>query len=80
MSPIQRTQHAVYELKYHFVWIPKYRKKLLKGDVATFIQQVLRRIAEEYGWEIEEMAVQTITSIFFSTRRPSMGQRASSRS
>jgi len=47
MSPIQRTQHAVYDLKYHFVWIPKYRKKLLKGDVVTFIQQVFRRIAEQ---------------------------------
>ena len=58
MSPIKRTQHAVYDLKYHFVWIPKYRKKLLKGDVAKFIRQVFERIANEYGWEIEEMAIQ----------------------
>ena len=58
MSPIKRTHHAVYDLKYHFVWIPKYRKKLLKGDVAKFIRQVFDRIANEYGWEIEEMAIQ----------------------
>ena len=58
MSPIKRTQHAVYDLKYHFVWIPKYRKKLLKGDVAKFIRQIFERIANEYGWEIEEMAIQ----------------------
>ncbi|MCD4685970.1 MAG: IS200/IS605 family transposase, partial [Anaerolineae bacterium] len=58
MSPIKRTRHSVYDLKYHFVWIPKYRKKLLKGDVATFIGQAFRRIANEYGWEIEEMAIQ----------------------
>ena len=58
MSPIKRTHHSVYDLKYHFVWIPKYRKKLLKGDVAKFIRQTFERIATEYEWEIEEMAIQ----------------------
>lgn len=58
MSPIKRTKHAVYDLKYHFVWIPKYRKKLLTGEVARFVGQVFKRIAREYGWEIEEMAIQ----------------------
>ncbi len=58
MSPIKTTKHAVYDLKYHFVWIPKYRKKLLIGDVAVFVKQVFNRIATEYDWEIEELAVQ----------------------
>jgi REP-associated tyrosine transposase len=58
MSPIKRTRHAVYDLKYHFVWTPKYRKQLLKGDVAEFMETTLRRIAEEYEWEIDELAVQ----------------------
>lgn len=58
MSPIRTTKHTVYDLKYHFVWISKYRKKLLKGDVKVFMQEVLSRIAREYGWEIEEMAIE----------------------
>ena len=58
MSPIKRTRHAVYDLKYHFVWAPKYRKKILRGDVADYVGQILRRIAEEYEWEIDEMAVE----------------------
>ena len=58
MSPIRTTKHTVYDLKYHFVWIPKYRKKLLKGDVKVCTQEVLMRIATEYGWEIEEMAIE----------------------
>ena len=58
MSPIKRTRHAVYDLKYHFVWTPKYRKQILKGDVAEFVKMTLRHIAEEYEWEIEQMAVQ----------------------
>jgi putative transposase len=58
MSPIKRTRHAVYDLKYHFVWTPKYRKQILKGDVAEFVEVTLRQIATEYEWEIDEMAVQ----------------------
>ena len=58
MSPIKTTKHAVYDLKYHFVWAPKYRKKLLTGDVVAFLRQVFNRIATEYGWEIEEMGLQ----------------------
>ncbi|MEQ8672486.1 MAG: IS200/IS605 family transposase [Balneola sp.] len=58
MSPIRKTKHTVYDLKYHFVWIPKYRKKLLKGDVKAFTQGVFIRIAREYGWEIEEMSLE----------------------
>jgi len=33
MSFVKRGKHAVYDLKYHFVWIPKYRKLVLKGPV-----------------------------------------------
>ena len=58
MGPIKTTKQAVYDLKYHFVRIPKYRKKLLVGDVAQFVKQVFERIGVEYGWEIEEMAIQ----------------------
>jgi len=59
MSPIKRTRHAVYDLKYHIVWTPKYRKQILKGDVAEFIEGTLRREAEAYEWELDEMAVQS---------------------
>lgn len=58
MSPIRRTKHTVYDLKYHFVWIPKYRNQLLKGDIKEFTAEVFGRIATEYGWEIEEMAIE----------------------
>jgi len=55
---IRRTKHAVYDVKYHFVWIPKYRKKMLNEEVGEYVEKVFSKIAEEYGWEIEEMAIQ----------------------
>jgi putative transposase len=54
---IKRTKHAVYDLKYHLVWIPKYRKQILNGDVAGYLKVVFSQIAEEYGFAIDTMEV-----------------------
>jgi putative transposase len=54
---IRRTKHAVYDLKYHLVWIPKYRKQILGKEVSDSLKEVLGKIAEEYGFEIDTMEV-----------------------
>ena len=55
MSALRRSKHAVYDLKYHFVWIPKYRKGILTEEVAEYAKLVFQRVAEEY-----EMIIDTI--------------------
>jgi len=57
MTPIKRTSHAVYDLKYHVVWIPKYRKMILKGDLARRLKMIFQEIAERYEFEIDTMEV-----------------------
>jgi putative transposase len=57
MSPIKRTSHAVYDLKYHFVWIPKYRKMILREEIARRVEEIFKEIAQIYEFEIETMAV-----------------------
>jgi len=57
MSPVKRTSHAVYDLKYHFVWVPKYRKMILREEIAKRVEEVFGEIAEAYEFEIERMAV-----------------------
>ena len=54
---IRRTKHAVFDIKYHLVWIPKYRKHILVGKVAQYTKEVLERIAEEYGMWVDTMEV-----------------------
>ena len=44
--------HAVYELKYHLVWVPKYRARILGGEVSRYLKEVIGEIAEEYGFHI----------------------------
>ena len=52
-----RISSAVYNINYHIVWCPKYRKTILKDDVKEFVEEQLRTIAETRGWKIEELEV-----------------------
>ena len=54
---IRRTKDAVYDLKYHLVWIPKYRKCVLEKGVSDYLREVFRQIAEEYEFEIDTLEV-----------------------
>ena len=53
----QRTSHAVYELKYHLGWAPKFRKVVLSEPVARRFKAIFRGIAERYGFTIVEQEV-----------------------
>ena len=54
---IRRTKHAVYDLKYHVVWIPKYRKNILDKEVSEYLKVIFSKIAEEYEFKIDTMEV-----------------------
>ncbi len=57
MCALRRSSHAVYDLKYHFVWIPKYRKRILTPEIADYAKQVFRKTAEEYDMVIDTVEV-----------------------
>ncbi len=38
--------HAVWDIKYHIVWITKYRYKILRGDVAERARDLIRQICQ----------------------------------
>jgi len=52
MEKYRRTSHAVYDIKYHFVWITKYRKTVLLGDMATRLRDLIREICKSMDIEI----------------------------
>ena len=54
---IKAGSHAVYDLKYHLLWIPKYRKQFLVGEIAEGLREILKRVAETYDMEIDTMEV-----------------------
>ncbi len=46
MQNYRKTSHAVYDLKYHVVWITKYRKKVLYGQVAERLRDLIRELCK----------------------------------
>ena len=54
---IRRTKHAVYELKYHLVWVPKYRAKIIGVRERQYLKELFEEIAEEYEFHIDTMEV-----------------------
>ncbi|MGZ9156683.1 MAG: IS200/IS605 family transposase [Candidatus Binatia bacterium] len=44
--------HTKTDLKVHVVWLPKYRKPVLTGDVAVRVRDLIRQIAAEHELEI----------------------------
>jgi putative transposase len=44
--------NVVYSSKYHVVWCPKYRRKVLEGQIATRCRQVIRKTAAKYRAEV----------------------------
>jgi putative transposase len=54
---IKRTSHAVYEAKYHLVWCPKYRKKILTNDIQMRVYELFIEIADHFDFEIDRCAV-----------------------
>jgi len=49
---VKHTKGSVYNLNYHLVWCPKYRRRVLIGRVADRLRELLNEIADQYGFEI----------------------------
>ena len=52
MREYRRAAHTVYALHYHFVFIPKYRKPVLRGDVGVELRDLIREICRSADIEI----------------------------
>ena len=46
--------HVKWECKYHVVWVPKYRRKVLYGKVRTRTREIIRELCQQKGVEIVE--------------------------
>ncbi len=50
--------HTKHRVMYHIVWLPKYRKRILKGALAKRVRELLEECAEVHRWKIEELNIQ----------------------
>ncbi len=54
MDEYESLSHARWECKYHVVFIPKYRRKVLYGKLRKHLGEVMRKLAEQKESQILE--------------------------
>ena len=50
-------KNVFYSCKYHIVWCPKYRRKVLVGPIDARLKQIIEEVCQEHNFEILSMDV-----------------------
>jgi len=58
MSRFLKLSHAIWYCKYHIVWTPKYRYKVLTGEIKQEVEYCIKLFTSQKGGKIEELNVQ----------------------
>ena len=64
MNNVQSLRHTVWECKYHVVWVPKYRKKVLYGEIRRYLEEVIRDLLLRENAGLKRGTCDQITSMF----------------
>lgn len=57
MKKYKTNNNVVYSCKYHVVWCPKYRRKVLCGEIETRLKELILETAAGINAEIIEMEI-----------------------
>ncbi|WP_028977520.1 IS200/IS605 family transposase [Sporolactobacillus terrae] len=57
MDGYQKSGHAIYDIKYHVIWVTKYRYKVLRGQIAVRLRELIRQGCEARGITILQGSV-----------------------
>ena len=57
MSNYKSNANVIYSCKYHIVWCPKYRRKVLVDKIDERLKSIIQQLAEELQCEIIEMEI-----------------------
>jgi putative transposase len=58
MSERTHTRHATYDIHYHFVFCPKYRRPVLAGPVGERLAEMIPTIVQDLGGKVLNITVQ----------------------
>jgi putative transposase len=52
MAEYRKGSHSTYDIKYHLIWVTKYRYKVLEGKIAQRLRELIRQGCEARGMTI----------------------------
>ena len=58
MSRFKKLSHVLWYSHYHLVWTPKYRYRVLKGEIKEAVENLIRMYSDRLGCEIKALNVQ----------------------
>lgn len=58
MSRFKKLSHTIWHCQYHIVWVPKYRLRILDGEVGQEVSDCIRAFSEQKSCGIDELNVQ----------------------
>ncbi|HCS52572.1 IS200/IS605 family transposase [Rubinisphaera sp.] len=58
MSRFRKLSHAILHCQYHFVWVPKYRYRILTELVGQEVESCIRAFVQRFGTEVIELNIQ----------------------
>ena len=58
MSRFRKLSQTIWHCQYHIVWVPKYRYRVLEGEIAREVENLIRAFSQQMGCEIVELNVQ----------------------
>ncbi len=63
MSKYKKLSHVIYKCDYHIVWVPKYRLRILKGEIKTLVERDIRLLSDWKSCEVQEDHVHLLISV-----------------
>ena len=58
MSRFKKLSHTIWHCQYHLVWTPKYRYRVLNGEIKQEVESCIRAFSEQKGCTVVELNVQ----------------------
>ena len=58
MSRFRKLSQTLWSCQYHIVWVPKYRYRILEGQISHDVAELIRAFSDQQECEIFELNVQ----------------------
>lgn len=58
ISKYKKLSHVIYKCDYHIVWVPKYRLRILKGEIKSLVEDDIKMLCDWKECEVVELNVQ----------------------
>ncbi len=67
---IEKGNSCVYNINYHIVFCPKYRKRVLEGKIKEDLELIFKTIIETNNWTLIEMQIMSDHIHIFASAHP----------